>query len=235
MIRNADFLSALTVPLDMRMDTSAGETAAEWIARADAAEMAKVFKDLGEERFAMKAAKAIEKVRTKEPILRTKQLADLIAATLPRNKKDSAQHPATRIFQAIRIHVNQELEQLKRALESAGSLLLPGGVLAVISFHSLEDRIVKKFFEAAANPASCIDPRLPLLPSQLPQPLFNRAVRILPSEKNARKILAPEVPCFAAHPGRMLRGLNRECRYERVPLPGRDDCDLGAGPFCMRT
>lgn len=128
-------------PLDMRMDTSAGETAAEWIARADAAEMAKVFKDLGEERFAMKAAKAIEKVRTKEPILRTKQLADLIAATLPRNKKDSAQHPATRIFQAIRIHVNQELEQLKRALESAGSLLLPGGVLAVISFHSLEDRI----------------------------------------------------------------------------------------------
>ena len=160
-------------PLDMRMDTSAGETAAEWIARADAAEMAKVFKDLGEERFAMKAAKAIEKVRTKEPILRTKQLADLIAATLPRNKKDSAQHPATRIFQAIRIHVNQELEQLKRALESAGSLL--------------EDRIVKKFFEAAANPASCIDPRLPLLPSQLPQPLFNRAVRILPSEKECEE------------------------------------------------
>ena len=174
-------------PLDMRMDTSTGETAAEWIARADAAEMAKVFKDLGEERFAMKAAKAIEKARVKEPILRTKQLADLIAATLPRNKKDSAQHPATRIFQAIRIHVNQELEQLKRALESAGSLLLPDGVLAVISFHSLEDRIVKKFFEAAANPASGINPRLPLLPSQLPQPLFNRAVRILPSEKECEE------------------------------------------------
>ena len=174
-------------PLDMRMDTSTGETAAEWIARADAAEMAKVFKDLGEERFAMKAAKAIEKARVKEPILRTKQLADLIAATLPRNKKDSAQHPATRIFQAIRIHVNQELEQLKRALESAGSLLLPDGVLAVISFHSLEDRIVKKFFEAAANPASGINPRLPLLPSQLPQPRFNRAVRILPSEKECEE------------------------------------------------
>ena len=82
--------------------------------------------------------------------------------------------------------MNQELEQLKRALESAGSLLLPGGVLAVISFHSLEDRIVKKFFEAAANPASCIDPRLPLLPSQLPQPLFNRAVRDPASEKEWR-------------------------------------------------
>ena len=78
-------------------------------------------------------------------------------------------------------------EQLKRALESAGSLLLPDGVLTVISFHSLEDRIVKKFFEAAANPASGINPRLPLLPSQLPQPLFNRAVRILPSEKECEE------------------------------------------------
>lgn len=127
--------------------------------------------------------------------------------------------------------MNQELEQLKRALESAGSLLLPDGVLAVISFHSLEDRIVKKFFEAAANPASGINPRLPLLPSQLPQPLFNRAVRILPSEKNAKKILAPEVRCFAAPQGRMLLGLSRECGYERVPLPGRGDSDFGTGSF----
>ena len=137
--------------------------------------------------MAIKAAKEVEDAPGKKPILRSKQLTDLITATLPRNRKDTAQHPTKRIFQAIRIHVNQELEQLKRALESAGSLLLPDGVLTVISFHSLEDRIVKKFFEAAANPASGINPRLPLLPSQLPQPLFNRAVRILPSEKECEE------------------------------------------------
>lgn len=170
-------------PLDMRMDNTKGMTAAQWIAEASSEEMAQVFKDYGEERFAMKAARAIEKARQTEPIVRTKQLADLIAATLPRNRKDNTQHPATRIFQAIRIQVNQELEQLKSALEAAGSLLLPGGVLAVISFHSLEDRIVKKFFEAAANPSAKLDPRLPLLPSQLPKPLFERPVRILPSKE----------------------------------------------------
>lgn len=170
-------------PLDMRMDASTGMTAADWIASAEVSEMARVFKDYGEERFASKVAKAIEKARQKEPLIRTKQLADLVASVLPRSKKDNAQHPATRVFQAIRIEVNQELEQLKSALEAAGSLLLPGGVLAVISFHSLEDRIVKKFFERSSNPASDLDPRLPLLPSQLPQPLFERPVRILPSEK----------------------------------------------------
>lgn len=170
-------------PLDMRMDNTSGMTAAQWIAQASPEEMARVFKGYGEERFAMKAARAIEKERSVKPIIRTKELAELIAQTLPRNRKDSSQHPATRIFQAIRIHVNQELEQLKAALEAAGSLLLPGGVLAVISFHSLEDRIVKKFFELAANPAARLDPRLPLLPSQLPQPLFERPVRILPSKE----------------------------------------------------
>ena len=154
--------------------------------------MAKVFKDLGEERFAMKAAKAIEKgAYRKNRFCALSSLRDIgnCRVTLPRNKKDSAQHPATRIFQAIRIQAkSKSSSSLNAHSKSAGSLLLPGGVLAVISFHSLEDRIVKKFFEAAANPASCISTGAPpLLPSQLPQPLFNRAVRILPSEKECEE------------------------------------------------
>ena len=172
-------------PLDMRMDTTTGETAAQWLARADVQEMARVFKELGEEKFAAKAARAIDEERKKTPIETTGKLADLIERTLPRNKRDLKQHPATRIFQAIRIQVNQELEQLKLALEEAGSLLAPGGVLAVISFHSLEDRIVKRFFDAAHHPSSRLDPRLPLLPEQIPPPLFERPKRVLPSSQES--------------------------------------------------
>ncbi len=174
-------------PLDMRMDTSSGQTAAEWIAKADVGEMTRVFKEYGEEKFATKAARAIAAARDAKPIETTKQLADIIAQALPRNKKDLGQHPATRIFQAIRIQVNQELTQLREALEAAGSLLNPEGVLAVISFHSLEDRIVKRFFEAAHNPASKLDPRLPLLPEQMPAPLFERPKRVLPSREECEE------------------------------------------------
>lgn len=170
-------------PLDMRMDQSGGLTAAEWIATASVSEMAWVFKEYGEEKFASQIARAIEKRRSVRPILTTSDLAAVVADAVPRSRKDQSQHPATRTFQAIRIHINDELEQLSEALSSAGALLKPEGNLAVISFHSLEDRIVKRFFEKMANRAAEIDSRLPLLPSQLPLPLFGKAQRIMPSEK----------------------------------------------------
>ncbi len=130
-------------PLDMRMDTSCGETAAEWLNRAEKDEISWVLKEYGEERFARKIASAIVMDREKEPFVRTKQLADMIARVSP--VKEKHKHPATRTFQAIRIHVNKELEQIEQALEASLSALKQDGRLVVISFHSLEDRLVKRF------------------------------------------------------------------------------------------
>lgn len=169
-------------PLDMRMDQSQGQSAAEWLATADQKEIARVIKEYGEEKFAGKMAAAIVREREIHPIDTTGKLAQLAARTIPKSKGDKNQHPATRTFQAIRIHINGELDQLKTALCAAGQILLPEGRLAVISFHSLEDRIVKRFFERCAHPEADIDPRLPLRPDQLPQPLFESAKRVLPSE-----------------------------------------------------
>ena len=130
-------------PLDMRMDNEAGQGAAQWLAKAGEREIAAVLSELGEERFARRIARAIVAARAVEPILRTRQLADVVAAAVP--TREPGKHPATRSFQAIRIHVNRELEQLEQALPQAVRLLAPGGRLCVISFHSLEDRIVKRF------------------------------------------------------------------------------------------
>jgi 16S rRNA (cytosine1402-N4)-methyltransferase len=174
-------------PLDMRMDQSCGITAAEWLAQADEGEIARVIREFGEEKFASKIARAIVKKRAEAPIATTRELAALVADTVPRSRGDAQQHPATRTFQAIRIHVNRELDQLKEALQAAGSLLKEGGILAVISFHSLEDRIVKNFFADAANPAKNIDPRIPLLPHQMPRPLFERAERVLPGDEEKER------------------------------------------------
>ena len=149
-------------PLDMRMDTSCGETAAQWLARASAEEIAEVLADFGEERFAHRIARAIVEARSRAPITTTGALAKLVEAAVPKNRRDAAQHPATRTFQAVRIQVNHELDELKTALESAGALLAPAGRLAVISFHSLEDRIVKRFFEKRLHPDRDLDPRLPI-------------------------------------------------------------------------
>lgn len=135
--------------LDMRMDTSCGETAAEWLARASVEEIAEVLADFGEERFAHRIARAIVEARSRAPITTTGALAKLVEAAVPKNRRDAAQHPATRTFQAVRIQVNHELDELKTTLESAGALLAPAGRLAVISFHSLEDRIVKRFSKSA--------------------------------------------------------------------------------------
>jgi len=136
-------------PLDMRMDPDSGESAAEWLARADEREIADVLWRYGEERQSRRIARAIVARRDETPLTRTAQLADLIASVVPRG--DSKIHPATRSFQGIRIHINRELADLETGLDAAMQRLKPGGRLAVISFHSLEDRIVKQFIAAHAK------------------------------------------------------------------------------------
>ncbi|MFC4729331.1 16S rRNA (cytosine(1402)-N(4))-methyltransferase RsmH [Coralloluteibacterium thermophilus] len=136
-------------PLDMRMDPDSGESAAEWLARAGEAEIADVLWTYGEERMSRRIARAIVARRAEAPLVRTAELADLVAGIVGR--RDTGIHPATRSFQAIRIHVNRELADLEDGLAAAHARLKPGGRLVVISFHSLEDRIVKQFINARAK------------------------------------------------------------------------------------
>ena len=136
-------------PLDMRMDPDSGESAAQWLARADEAEIVTVLRTLGEERFAGRIARAIGQARTQGPICSTRALAVLCEAAVP--TREPGKHPATRTFQAIRIHINRELEELAACLGQVCNLLVVGGRLAVISFHSLEDRIVKRFIRDQAR------------------------------------------------------------------------------------
>ena len=154
-------------PLDMRMDTTRGETAAEWLARADEREITQVVRDYGEERFAFQIAKKIVAARGERPVATTGQLATLVREAV--RTREPGQDPATRTFQALRIHINQELEQLALALPQARDMLNPGGRLVVISFHSLEDRIVKRFMRDEAAPDT-LPKNLPLKASQLPPP-----------------------------------------------------------------
>ncbi len=132
-------------PLDMRMDNESGQSAAQWLAKAGEREIADVLHHLGEERFARRVARRIVAARALEPITRTSQLAALVAEAVP--TREPGKHPATRTFQAIRIHVNGELDVLDAVLPQALRLLAPGGRLCVISFHSLEDRAVKRFIQ----------------------------------------------------------------------------------------
>jgi 16S rRNA (cytosine1402-N4)-methyltransferase len=136
-------------PLDMRMDTTRGETAAAWIARAEEQEIREVIWRHGEERFAKQVAGAIAAARQLQPILTTRQLAEVVGRAV--RTREPGQHPATRTFQALRIFINQELEELEVTLPQAVDVLEPGGRLAVISFHSLEDRIVKNFLREQAT------------------------------------------------------------------------------------
>lgn len=169
-------------PLDMRMDTSRGLTAAQWLAQASVDELKRVIADYGEERFASSIAKAIVARRERGLIATTSELAAVVADAAPRNRRDPTQHPATRTFQAIRIHINQELEELSLALDQAGRLLTPGAHLVVISFHSLEDRVTKRFIEGHAHPERGLDARVPLRAHELPQPRLSHVVRVLPDE-----------------------------------------------------
>ena len=130
-------------PLDMRMDPSRGHSAAEWLLHAEEADIAFVLKTYGEERFAKRIARAIVERNREQPMTRTRELAEVISIAMP--VKDKFKHPATRSFQAIRIWINSELEEIDIALKGAVQVLAPQGRLSVISFHSLEDRLVKRF------------------------------------------------------------------------------------------
>jgi 16S rRNA (cytosine1402-N4)-methyltransferase len=138
-------------PLDMRMDTSRGTTAAQWLANASEESIGEVIRTYGEERFAGQIARAIVAARSRAAVDTTRQLAQIVAKAV--RTREPGQDPATRTFQALRIFLNQELEELSLALEQALELLAPGGRLAVISFHSLEDRIVKRFMRGHSQPA----------------------------------------------------------------------------------
>ncbi len=153
-------------PLDMRMDTSRGQTAAQWLGTAGEAEIREVIRDYGEERFAKQIAKAIVAARERGPVVTTRQLADIVGAAVRTREKNK--DPATRTFQAVRIYLNQELAHLSLALPQILDLLTPGARLAVISFHSLEDRIVKRFMREAAR--ADVPIRLPLRARELPRP-----------------------------------------------------------------
>jgi 16S rRNA (cytosine1402-N4)-methyltransferase len=152
-------------PLDMRMDSTAGETAAQWLARADAREIADVLWRYGEERQSRRIAAAIVRVREESPLLTTADLARLIDGIVRR--KPGASHPATRSFQAVRMHINRELDALEQGLAQSMDVLADGGRLAVITFHSLEDRIVKRFMRHYAEPPLPPVPAAPRPPAEL--------------------------------------------------------------------
>ncbi|GIX27614.1 MAG: ribosomal RNA small subunit methyltransferase H [Burkholderiales bacterium] len=176
------FSFRLEGPLDMRMDPGEGMSVGQWLARATEREIGEVVKRYGEERFAKQIARAIVAARARKPIATTRELAAIVAQAV--RTREPGQDPATRTFQALRIFINQELEELPLALEQALELLNPGGRLVVISFHSLEDRIVKRFLQTVARPGG-IPARLPLRADELPAPrarIVGRPVRPSPAE-----------------------------------------------------
>jgi len=157
-------------PLDMRMDPTRGQSVADWLADAPVPQMAEVIREYGEERFALQIAKAIDRRRQERgPLRRTAELAALVADTV--KTREPGKDPATRTFQAFRIHINAELEELQQALSASLQLLKPGGRLVVISFHSLEDRMVKQFI--AQHSKEVVDRKAPTL---MPRPMPLRAL-----------------------------------------------------------
>ncbi|NOZ37251.1 MAG: 16S rRNA (cytosine(1402)-N(4))-methyltransferase RsmH [Gammaproteobacteria bacterium] len=166
-------------PLDMRMNPQQGQSAAEWLARAREQDIVKVLKEYGEERFAKRIARAIVQAGREKPIVTTKQLSEIVAQANPAWEK--GKDPATRSFQAIRIYINRELDDLEQVLEQATEILKPGGRLVVISFHSLEDRRVKRFMRDAAR-GDDFPPDLPVTQAQL-----NPSLRLLGKAVRAGK------------------------------------------------
>jgi len=148
-------------PLDMRMDPTTGISAAEVLNTAEADELTRIFREFGEERWAGRIARRIVRTRQERPLTSTEELAELVRQSVPGGYAPARIHPATRVFQALRIFVNDELAHVSRGVSGAIDLLKPGGRLAVISFHSLEDRIVKRMFQAETSGCIC-PPRLPV-------------------------------------------------------------------------
>jgi 16S rRNA (cytosine1402-N4)-methyltransferase len=171
-------------PLDMRMDPEGGEAAAAWLARASEREIATVISRLGEERYARRIAHAIVTARIEHPIATTAGLAGVVSQAVP--TREPGKHPATRTFQALRIHVNRELEELEQVLPQAVECLAPGGRLVVISFHSLEDRIVKRFMrrESRDDPAWA---GLPTVPAHARARLSLVGRAVFPSDDEVRR------------------------------------------------
>jgi 16S rRNA (cytosine1402-N4)-methyltransferase len=168
-------------PLDMRMDPTRGVSAADWLATATEQQIREAIASYGEERFAKQVAKAIVAARAREPILRTEQLAAVVAAAV--RTREAGQNPATRTFQALRILVNRELEEIALMLPQATARLAAGGRLVVIAFHSLEDRLVKRFLRACA--ADNLPADLPIRARDLPQPplrILGKALRASAAE-----------------------------------------------------
>jgi 16S rRNA (cytosine1402-N4)-methyltransferase len=164
-------------PLDMRMDQSCGKTAAEFLHEVSEKQLGEVIKNYGEERFAKQIARAVVAARTRgEPVTTTRQLAKIVADTVP--KTEPGQDPATRTFQALRIFLNQELEELSVVLPQCLKLLKPGGRLVVISFHSLEDRIVKRFIRGEQN-RDDLPAHFPVRAKDLPQPRLKAVGRAI--------------------------------------------------------
>lgn len=168
-------------PLDMRMDTTRGQSVAQWLETADISTLAEVIRDYGEERFAQSIAKAIDRRRQERgPFRTTSELAEIVAGAV--KTREPGKDPATRTFQALRIFINAELEELQQALEASLQVLRPGGKLVVISFHSLEDRMVKQFM--ARHSRAVVDRRVPFAE---PAPMALRGLkRVMPSDEEVK-------------------------------------------------
>ena len=172
-------------PLDMRMDTSSGQTAAEWLTEVEESLLGEVIRDYGEERFAKQIARSIVAARQEQPVVTTRQLSEIIAKTV--RTREPGKNPATRTFQAIRIYLNQELEEIARVLPQCVDCLKPEGRIVVISFHSLEDRIVKRFMRDMAQ-GDKLPRNLPIRAAEIPKGrlrLVGKAVRATPQELEA--------------------------------------------------
>lgn len=195
------FSFQVDAPLDMRMDRSCGLTAADILQQYTAEELARIFFEYGEERYSRRIARRIVEKRVETPLTTTGQLAELVKYSVPKGRVPARIHPATRVFQALRIEVNGELEHVAQGLEKAVSCLRPGGRLAVISFHSLEDRLVKRYFRSESQSCIC--------PPRLPQCVCNHQPRVEVLTRKGLRAAEEEVATNPRSRSAVLRAVRR--------------------------